>query len=108
MASGRQRRAHHKANTTQRGYGHNHQQRRKALLPAALGTRCPAHATPRCTTWMTDPRLMHLDHTTPLALGGTHGDRIICKPCNLSLGATLGNRMRQGVVAVRRAQTRAW
>lgn len=75
-------------------YGAAHRRSRAALLPQAIGTPCPAHYSPHCTGLMTNPRLMHLDHTVPLALGGQHGDRIICAPCNLSAGATLGNRLR--------------
>ena len=83
-------------------YDYRHRKRRAALLPAALGTPCPAQASPNCTGLMTDPALMHLDHTTPAALGGEAGDRIICAPCNLSLGATLGNQLRApGIRATR-------
>ncbi|HET6914750.1 MAG TPA: hypothetical protein VFH56_01540 [Acidimicrobiales bacterium] len=84
-------------------YGSEHQKRRKALLPAAQGTPCPARYSPNCDGIMTVPSRMHLDHSTPLALGGVHGDRIICAPCNLSSGAALGNRLR---AARRRATTR--
>jgi hypothetical protein len=71
-----------------------HQQRRKALLPAALGARCPI-AGPKCDGVMTVPARMHLDHTVPRAVGGTVGDRIVCMPCNCGNGARLGNRLRQ-------------
>lgn len=54
---------------------------------------------------MTNPRLMHLDHTTAVALGGTVGDRIICKPCNLTAGTTLGNLLRKHPTARRTATT---
>lgn len=79
--------------STQRLLDYQHQQRRKALLPAAIGTRCPI-AGPRCDGLMSDPRRMHLDHTLPRALGGTVGDRIVCMPCNCGDGARLGNRLR--------------
>lgn len=82
-------------NTTDRGLGYTHQKRRRQLLPAALNTPCPAATSPRCTGLMTDPRRMDLDHTIPRALGGTHGDRIICSPCNRSAGARLGNQLRR-------------
>lgn len=79
-------------------YGWQHQKRRAALLPHAVGTPCPGPAlgprSPRCTGLMTDPRLMDLDHTTPAALGGTAGDRIVCRYCNRSSGARLGNQLR--------------
>lgn len=98
--------------TTQRGYGHTHQQRRAILLPAALGTYCPGPSygprSPRCTGRMIDRKRMHLDHTVARALGGKHGDRIICAPCNTSSGARLGNALRRARSTRRRAQSRAW
>jgi hypothetical protein len=91
--------------TTERGLGYDHQRRRAALLPAAIGTHCPLGVSPRCTGLMTDPRLMQLDHSTPRALGGTRGDRIVCASCNASAGATLGNQLRAGT---HRRKTREW
>lgn len=78
------------ATTTQRGYGWTHQRRRARMVKAALNTRCPAQASPNCDGLMVNPRRMHLDHSTPRALGGTHGDRVICAPCNTYLGGRLG------------------
>lgn len=83
-------------------YGRDHRKRRAALIRQAFGSMCPGvvlpdgrlHRSPRCTGIMIDARLMHLDHTTPVVLGGTVGDRIVCAPCNLSAGAILGNRLR--------------
>lgn len=77
-------------------YGHAHRKMRAALLPDALGTVCPAQYSPRCTGLMIDPHQMHLDHSRPAALGGTRADRIVCAPCNLSMGAALGNQLRAG------------
>jgi hypothetical protein len=82
-----------KGKTADRGYGGDHQARRKALLPLALGTMCPI-AGPRCDGLMTNPNRMDLDHSVPRALGGTVGDRIACSPCNRGLGAALGNKLR--------------
>lgn len=90
--------------TTQRGLGWSHVKRRKQLLPAAIGTHCPAR-TPRCHGLMTVPRLMHLDHSTPRALGGKEGDRIICAGCNCWLGQQLGLALRYPQ-RVRRAASR--
>jgi hypothetical protein len=46
---------------------------------------------------MTNPARMDLDHTLPVVLGGGEvGDRIICRACNRSAGATLGNQLRGG------------
>lgn len=93
-------------------YGYQHRKRRAALIPAAIGTPCPGGRvlgqvvrSPKCTRIMTNPRLMHLDHTTALAVGGTVGDRIICKPCNLTAGTTLGNLLRKHPTARRTATT---
>lgn len=83
----------HRKSATHHLLGYDHQQRRTALLPAALGTRCPI-AGPKCDGVMVDPKRMHLDHSTPRALGGTIGDRIVCMPCNCGNGARLGNRLR--------------
>jgi hypothetical protein len=87
-----------RGNTTQRDLGYRHQVRRKQLLPGAMNTPCPGPATgrrsKRCTGVMIDPSRMDLDHSVPRALGGRHGDRIICTPCNRGAGATLGNTMR--------------
>jgi hypothetical protein len=94
-----------RGSTTQRGLGAEHRARRRALLPAAIGTRCPI-GLPGCDGIMTDPTRMDLDHTTPRALGGTHGDRIACSRCNRSSGATLGNRLR-GRSGPRRTRRRA-
>jgi hypothetical protein len=78
-----------------RGYGYDHQQRRKALLPDALGTPCPLRVSSKCTGLMTDPALMDLDHSKALAQGGRVGDRIVCSSCNRSAGARLGNLLRR-------------
>jgi hypothetical protein len=83
--------------TTARGLGSEHQQRRKQLLPPAIGTPCPIQG-PTCDRIMRDPKRMHLDHSRPRALGGTVGDRIVCMPCNTGRGAALGNRLRAGRV----------
>ena len=98
--------------TTERGLGREHQQRRAALLPGALGTRCPGVGkwAGRCGVLMVDPRRMDLDHTVPRALGGTVGDRIVCSRCNRSAGATLGNQLRRRVRTAARtvAPSRDW
>ena len=83
--------------TAQRGLGYRHQQRRKALMPAALNTPCPGpfHGprSPRCTGLMTVSKLMHLDEDPPRALATPTRFRICCAPCNLSSGARLGNQL---------------
>jgi hypothetical protein len=78
--------------TTSRGLGWTHQQQRARLLPHAIGTRCPIRG-PRCDGIMVNPKRMHLDHSTPRALGGTVGDRIVCMPCNLWMGGRLARRL---------------
>jgi hypothetical protein len=72
-----------------KAYGYRHQQARARLLPKAWGTPCPLCGA---VMWKTEP--LDLDHSTPLALGGTTGDRIVHAVCNRSAGATLGNRLR--------------
>lgn len=82
----------HRKSATHHLLNYQHHLRRVALLPAALGTRCPING-PRCDGVMRDPARMHLDHSTPRALGGTVGDRIVCMPCNCRLGALLRWRL---------------
>ncbi len=78
--------ARERGTTVQRGYGKAHQRARSALLPAAVGTRCPL-ARPGCDGVMTDPARMDLHHSDPAArLRGEPGDVIVCSPCNRSLG----------------------
>jgi hypothetical protein len=96
-------------------YDRHHRKRRDALLPAALGTRCPGgvvggrlYRSRRCVGIMTDPSRMHLDHTRALALGGTVGDRIICAPCNTGAGAALGNRLRGRRMVTPTRRVPAW
>lgn len=68
--------------TTERSYGTTHQQRRAALLPAAIGQACPL-----CGNVMTSDQPLHLDHTNPEdKLRGLPGDRITHSWCNESRG----------------------
>lgn len=80
-------------------YGWEHKRRRDALLPLAYGQVCPG----TCGRVMTRDMRLELDHSVPLALGGTVGDRIMCASCNRSSGATMGNLLRQG-----RLNSREW
>lgn len=96
-------------------YDHRHRARRTALIKQAIGTHCPGalvHGQPwrshHCDGVMVNPHRMHLDHTTPLALGGTIGDRICCQPCNTGAGAVMGNRMRGVATLQRTRRTRSW
>lgn len=66
-----------KANTTVRGYGAEHQRIRKQLLPTAYGHRCPI-----CAQVMLQGQDLDLDHSTPIAFGGTRADRITHAHCN--------------------------
>lgn len=68
--------------TTQRGYGHRHQQERDRLLARHRdGTRC---------WWCGDPMLksqaLEADHGHALAKGGTRADRLLHMSCNRSRG----------------------
>jgi hypothetical protein len=70
--------------TTERGYGWQHQQLRKKLLPFAVGTNCH-----RCKEPMLDPKNMHLDHDDKdrtRYLGFSHGT------CNVKAGAAKAGR----------------
>lgn len=62
--------------TTQRGYGHRHQQRRAQLLPLAYGKPCAI-----CGQRMTGDQKLDLDHTISVMHGG-QGDRIVHAKCN--------------------------
>lgn len=79
--------------TTQRGYGHAHR-KATAQLKAAMRDGEPCA---RCHRPMYRAQLhqIHGDHYgTPRALGGDLPDRLSHAHCNLSHGATLGNRLR--------------
>jgi 5-methylcytosine-specific restriction endonuclease McrA len=95
-----------KLNSTQRGLGTDHQRRRKALLPAAIGKRCPFCGLP-----MLIGQKLELDHSIPRALGGRHGDRMAHAVCNRRAGARLGqaiaarNRKARSVQHARQART---
>jgi 5-methylcytosine-specific restriction endonuclease McrA len=95
----------YKGSSSERGLGYQHRLTRKRLLLRALNTWCPLRL-PGCDGLMVDPSRMDLDHTIPRALGGTRGDRIVCRHCNRSAGATLGNQMRQQVRAY--VHSRQW
>ena len=62
--------------TTQRGYGHQHQQRRAQLLPLAYGKPCAI-----CGQRMRADQKLDLDHTISVMHGGI-GDRIVHSRCN--------------------------
>lgn len=69
--------------------GNDHQKLRKAMLPEAIGKRCPIRG---CTTVITTANA-DLDHIVARADGGkTTRDncRIICRPCNRKRGSSLG------------------
>jgi hypothetical protein len=78
---------------TKAAYGYAHRKRRAALLPFALGTRCPIGG-PKCDGVMTNPRRMQLDHSVPVVYGGLVGDRIVCMPCNAGMGQALAVQRR--------------
>lgn len=82
-----------------RAYSAAHRAMRARLLPFALFTYCPCGLTStcahRCDGLMVDPSRMDLDHSTPVVLGGGEaGDRMVCRTCNRSAGASLGNQLR--------------
>ena len=73
--------------TTGRGYGWQHQQRRAALLPFAIGQRCALCHQPMLATQQLD-----LDHPLPLRVyAGSLSDRIVHGRCNR--GHTSGRKV---------------
>jgi hypothetical protein len=66
------------ASTTQRGYGWDHQQRRKALLATAIGTRCSL-----CEKVMLAYQALDLHHPSRLVDEPTSvGTQIMHATCN--------------------------
>jgi hypothetical protein len=72
-------------------YGTAHQRTRARLLPAAYGTPCPL-----CGLLMLRGQRLHLDHSTPVVMGGTHGDRITHGWCNEGAGGRLARQRARG------------
>lgn len=69
-----------------------HQRARKRAHDAFVsGTLCRY-----CRRPMYSHQRLHLDHVVPVALGGGNGPTVLTHArCNMSAGATLGNRMRK-------------
>jgi hypothetical protein len=64
--------------TAARGYGREHDARRAALLPLAIGKLCPL-----CGKLMRPDQPLDLDHSVPLAVDkDSKGDRIVHATCN--------------------------
>jgi len=80
------------------GMGYEHQKRRAQMTPPQ-GQPCPCtgcakHPGRPCLRPMW-PHNSEADHITPRALGGSTGPmRWMCRTCNRSRGATLGNQLR--------------
>jgi hypothetical protein len=71
--------------TSQRGYGHAHQQRRRILIPLAWFTDCPA-----CGETMLPEQALDLDHSVPLIENSASlGDRVLHARCNRGAGASM-------------------
>ena len=71
-------------------YGYDHRQRRVKLLKRAYGMACPM-----CGHTMRKDQPLDLDHSTPVASGGSGaGDRIAHAACNRSAGAALRERLK--------------
>lgn len=77
-------------NTTQRGYGAEHQALRRAAIRQLKAN--PGQPCPRCTQPMYADQALHLDHTDDRTgyLGLSHA------VCNLSAGGRKGGRTRKG------------
>lgn len=80
-------------------YDWEHRKRRARLLPKAWGKACPL-----CGFVMLEEQALDLDHSVPLALGGTVGDRIVHAFCNRSAGGKLARRRQGRRVKGRRTQ----
>lgn len=71
--------------TTERGLGADHQRRRVALLPAAIGQPCPL-----CEKTMLAGQALDLDHSTPRVDDpASIGDRIVHASCNRAAGGRI-------------------
>lgn len=96
--------------TTQRGLGHDHQQRRKRLIPAAIGQPCPGpwrgERSPNCTRILT-AGLIDIDEDPPRRLGTPQRWRACCRACNRRAGAQLANAIMRARRTLR-AQSRTW
>lgn len=77
-------------NTSQRGYGAQHQAARRAALAQLKAN--PGQPCSRCSQPMYPGQALHLDHTDDRAgyLGLSHA------ACNLSAGGRKGGRTRKG------------
>lgn len=105
----------HRGNTSQAGYGWDHQTARARLIRAHIdSTPCPCTCpgTSRCPCRRAgyppgtglgmyrdahrnpDRRPLHADHSHARVLGGAEADRLILATCNQVLGAILGNQLR--------------
>lgn len=100
------------ASTTERGLGWSYERLAGPIRRAAVGRQCP-----RCGVVMVADRRSRfaatVDHIVPRAEGGlnTPGNlRAVCRRCNCSLGARLGQLRRRRARAVRRLGTpsRVW
>lgn len=76
--------------TTQQGLGWQHQQHRRRLIQAALGTWCP-DCPPDRPTLMIDPKQMVADHSTQDRT--QPADRVHCRPCSDSQGGKLSHQV---------------
>jgi hypothetical protein len=76
------------ANTTARGYGHQHQQLRRALLPFAYGQTCH-----HCGNTMLPGQALDLDHTDDRT--GYRG--MAHATCNRRAGARKANQRSRAV-----------
>ena len=71
-------------------YGYQHRRIRARLLPKAWGQPC-AMCGYVMHKWDTT---LQLDHSTPVALGGAVGDRIVHGGCNSRAGVALREQMK--------------
>jgi 5-methylcytosine-specific restriction endonuclease McrA len=93
------------ASTTERGYGTEHQRRRREMLPSAYGTPCPL-----CGEVMLEDQSLDLDHIVPLSVDpSSTASRISHSTCNRSRGSQTRTRTHQPQPRLPvRDPTRAW
>jgi hypothetical protein len=72
--------------TNDRGYGAQHQRRRREMLPLAYGTECA-----KCHELMDESMALDADHSVPLAVvpGPRLPDRIVHARCNRAQGTSI-------------------
>ena len=89
----------HTKTTSERGLGHQHQERRRRLLAAHVeGTICPFFGIdPKCPGPMYSDQDLDADHSTPRDGGrvASVADRLAHRPCNTRAGQRMSVAIQQ-------------